>query len=246
MISYIVDENGNKTHAIVPIKQWTEIEAEMLLNQDKGSSYPEEHISNTIHFLKENRNIDVTLWKKKYELYFNYYNKLDLVDFMVLYLYRSGFFGIVFDDEAYEKVDMNTSNLFLEHLSLSNIKYVTKEDKSLTWQIYKEVRDKIDSTTEQEFLLYFHSRLKFTNSSVDYFKEQYKRVHRNAERDRLFVYDLYILFGNKHVHVPKKYLFNELEKTPAQYIAKYLYKENISQVYRAGKEAAERVAVFNN
>ena len=245
MVSYIVDESGNKTHAVVPIREWEKIKEDIYFNEDKNSSYPEEHISKIINFLKDNNNQSIQSWKAHYEEYYNYYNKLDFVDFMVLYLYRSGFFGVTFSDEIYENIDMNKSDLFLTHIEVSNINYVTKNDDAIDWKVYKDIRDNIAVTTEQEFLMYFHSKVKFTSESIEYFKQRYKRVHKNAERDRLFVYDIYILFGSGFVNTPKKLIFKDIEKSQAQYIAKHLYKDNISQVYRAGKEAQERIALFN-
>lgn len=243
MISYIVDEDGIKTHAVVPIREWQKIKEENFLSTVDIISYPDKHVEDTIEFLKTLENLSVDEWKKSYEEHYSYYNKLDIVDFMVLYLFRSGKFGTIFGEEIEQNIDAKDTILFDDDMFMSTIRVIKKDGSPLDWGMYSSIRKKIGVSSEQEFLSYFHSKMKFDNDSIEYFKNRYKRLHRNAEKDRLFVYDLHVLFSDNWVKISYEDTFKKPEEI-AKYLAKYLYNENISQVYRASKEAQDRIDTF--
>ncbi|WP_372998984.1 hypothetical protein [Sulfurimonas sp.] len=242
MISYVVDEDGNKTYALVPINVWEKLKTDNYVTSMTEKDYPEYHLLNTINFLGSINRNSVDSWKKFYEGYFEYYNKLDVVDFIILYLFRSDKFLVVFDEEIEHADRMNEYDSFHEHFTIHSMQITKKDGTRIDWKLYTTIREKIGTISEQEFLTLFHSKLKFTDESIENFKHRYKRVHRSAERDRLFVYDLSILLMNNLEDIQKKErVLDELQNDVSQYLANNLYNGNLSQVYRAKKEAQEKI-----
>ena len=254
MISYLVDADGNRTHAVVPIHEWENMEGKDSLSMLDFMTYPQQHVMNTISFLKTLENSSVDDWKKAYDNYFDYYNKLDMIDFMVLYLFRSGILGTQFDEDTENNMQADDTSLFdATSISRHQIEVVKKDGSPFDWGAYKSIRRKIGISSEQEFLIYFHETLKFKETSIENFKGRYTRLHRNSEKDRLFIYDLNVLYGQHLVSIEGHYgksLVTQLEHSfiepfdIGKYLAKYLYNGNVSQVYRATKEAHERVGFF--
>lgn len=244
MISYLVDEDGNRSHAVVPIHEWKNMQRKDYLSTLDFMTFPEKHVINILNFLETLENYSIDDWKKSYDSYFDYYNKLDMIDFMVLYLFRSGTLGTLFDEETEKNMGENDTSLFddTDRMHMTRIQLLKKDGSMFDWGAYTSVRKKIGISSEQEFLTYFHETLKFTDTSIEYFKTKYKRLHRNSEKDRLFIYDLNVLYADSFVK-PEKDFFIEPQSV-AKYLAKHLYNGNISQVYRATKEANERVQSF--
>jgi len=212
--------------------------------------YPHYHIANTVEFLKKINTLKGNDWKKKYEDFFDYYNKFDIVDFMVLYLFRSIQFSTIFEEEVDANAEsIDASNLLYEHFSFYRMQLLKKDGLAIDWNTYVSVREKIGTSSEQEFLAYFHTKLKFDNQSIKLFKNTYKRLHRNAERDRLFIYDMIFLLASGYIKIGKEknFLVDISKSIPgmAKYLANHLYNGNVSQVYRAAKEAEERISLFN-
>jgi len=242
MISYIIDENGNKTHAVVPINLWETLKTKEYIASMTEKEYPEYHLLSIIDFLENINSNPVDSWKKYYEEYFEYYNKLAVDDFIVLYLFRSTKFLTVFDGEIEHADRMNEDKLFQDYFSVHGMHITQKDGRRIDWNLYTMIREKIGTISEQEFLTLFHSKLKLTENSIEDFKRRYKRLHRSAERDRLFVYDLSVLLMNNFSDIQKKKrVLDELKNDVSQYLAKHLYNGNLSQVYRAKKEAQDKI-----
>ncbi len=243
MLSYIIDEKGNKTHVVIPIEEWKRIKEMESLSSINVDSFPEQHISNLIDFLKKIDNLPVEAWKKAYEEHYSYYEKLDVVDLMILYLFRSGELGTIFDDELDHDIPEEDTSVITGGFSARRVDIVKKDGSALDWKTYSLLREKIGISSEQEFLVHFHSHVKFADKYISLFKEKYSRLHRNAERDRLFVYDLNYLYADNIVVKAQEFY---PKSSTAKYIAEHLYNSNLSQVYRATKEATERISFFEH
>ncbi|TKI70897.1 hypothetical protein FCU45_00460 [Sulfurimonas crateris] len=245
MVSFLMDENGKKTHAVIPIEEWEKIE--LYIQQDEQSEislYPSFHIKNVLSFIKEHNDLSLSEWQTVYENFYSYYKKLDIKDVMALQLFRAGILG-----RAYIE---NNIVVYEELFKPRPIKFLIEKDGSpIKEKSLKILREAVANCSEYNFLDIFNKTVSFDPDLISDYRSEYKRLRRDAERDRMFIYDLDVLYSIQMFNSDKEFqqIFTNDENISIgefrglinKYIAEHLYNGNVSQVYRAAKEGAERV-----
>jgi len=88
MISYIVDEDGNKTHVIIPIEAWEQVQN--VDNKEKNSQIMEvppiedlcvdKHLKNLVPLVEGMELLSVEDWQKEYKEFFKYMEGLEIAN----------------------------------------------------------------------------------------------------------------------------------------------------------------------
>ncbi|WP_152183158.1 hypothetical protein [Sulfurimonas indica] len=229
MINYIVDEYGNKTHAIVPIDEWLKIMHEQKIsglsvhNYDLSqSSYHIVHLRKILHLLTAMEKIPVEEWQEQFKKYFSYYHYLKSADIGLLYLLRNKDFIHLLSNYSDENAQELYSTYFIS----------SKKKKPLSEIEFKTLHDKIFILDEAPFLLYFHDNYK-------YVFEVQKKIRYNAEAKRLFVYDIMEVFP---IYMTSYY--NITKEDAQNKLMQYLYNNKNgakTQLQRALREADDRI-----
>jgi len=256
-INYMIDEDGKKTHAVVPLHIWNKIKLDAYASMKSwNGSYPCTQVRKVLEFIKENQDLSSEQWQTAYEEFYAYYEKLDIEDILALYLFRSSLLACSFEDDidefAGEKPEGDS--LYEDHFVLSRFNILTKDGGKLPRATYNLVRERISWLTDEEFLSMFKKYLSFDKESIKEYREQHKRIRKSAERDRMFIYDVHHLFGGNicdELNNEFDMLFGNGDRNQKDiikeiniFLAKQLYNGNLSQVYRTAGEASQRVQMF--
>lgn len=260
-IGYITDKNGDRTHAVIPIQEWDRIREMAYSSQHRRfEAYPVQHLKNVLEFIIKTRDLNVNDWRQKYEEFYSYYNELSVEDIMVLYIFRSGGFSIESNDfimqffnEDNEQDEAEFEAMVWDASGSMGIRTVNGQEVTPT--PFLLIGSSIANTSEEEFIKKFYTQLSIDFGTIDYFKHVHKRIRKEAERDRLFIYDLTVLFADDKCGLADEYAFlftdeskpssKDIKAAVVKYIASRLYNDNPSQVYRAAKEAVERVKTLS-
>jgi len=233
MVSYIIDENGNKTHVVVPMEKWLYYSnlAEEDIDKYKNTEvfpiiikddYPMKHLEKMVPLVEAMDYDSVDKWKKEYKSFFRYMEGLKHKDIDMLYLIRSDEFRNMLS--KYE--DAEKRNTFSFYYSI-----VSRNSGNLTLKEAKELNDSLYRLNDEEFLNFFNKNYKHTTED--------KKIRIEAEINRLFIYDL--------MEIYPKYMELEYDITKKEAQAKlmkFLYegrKGAKTQVQRALKEANIRI-----
>jgi len=233
MISYIIDENGIKTHAVVPMESWLCItmlaEEDIKKNKDKISfpiviqnDYPMKHLQKLVPLVEAMDYDSVDKWKKEYKTFFRYMEGLKFKDVSLLYFIRSEDFRRSLSH--YE--DDGQRDTFSFYYSI-----VSRNSGNLTLKEAKELHDALYTLDDEEFLNFFNKNYKHNVEE--------KKIRIEAEINRLFVYDVMEMFP-KHMDIYYDIGIKEAQSK----LMKYLYSDKKgakTQVQRALREASDRM-----
>lgn len=229
MVSYLTDEYGNKTHAVVPIEEWLKIcdqknKGLVISNYDQvQSSYPIIHLRKILPLVMGMDNTPVDKWKEQYNDYFGYMNNLKAKDIALLYLIRSSDFRAFIRKSDKQMIPGGLNAIYFIY---------SKDKKPLTSEEVKKLNDNLYSMDEQSFIRFFHENYRFRDPIK-------KKIRISAEIDRLFIYDVmetYPLYMDAYYKINKDEALSKLMK--------YVYSDSSAaktQVQRALREADERI-----
>lgn len=246
-VNYIIDGNANKTHVVIPMDLWGKIKHHVDLEEDgQIVSWPKKHMYNLMNFVKETNDLPVDKWKQAYEKFYNYYETLKLEDILALYLFRSNIWS------EPQKEDLSATVTYWKTFHTYEVSsLLEKTGKVITVKTLRKIRNQISELDEQDFIKLYNKELYLHEDFITEYKSKYQRLRRSTERDRLFIYDLGEAFALSNGELNKEYrdLFTQdddlipgdLKGKVYEYIANRLYNGNISQVYRAAKEASDRM-----
>lgn len=249
-ISYITDNDGNKTHTVIPWTVWENmkeilIDSKIKYGTENDANMTEEyqpfyliqHYSDINFLLGKLNQYSNNNWKSLYENYFKYYDVLSQYDIQLLYFFRK---GILLNPK-------NPKNL-KEHLEFlfNNYGFTTLNDEKVDIENFEKLHVNSYMLNEISFLQYFN--LNFKVREYDY---KNVRLKRKSERDRLFIFDCIqfcelsdyladIMKEIKHMDVVIEKRRNQI----VNQLANYFYNGNKSQVYRAKQEAISKIELF--
>lgn len=226
MISYIIDENGKKTHVIIPIEMWDNNKEEIKGNTQIEMPViedmcPNKHLYNLIPLLEGMELDSIEEWQKKYHKFFKYMQGLKYKDIYLFYLIRSEEF--LYNLRHCENED--ALDLFKVYYRISKI---SGDDINIA--DIKDLNSAVYSLSDNEFLKYFNAKYK-----VDI---EDKKIRIDAEINRLFIFDVIERFP-KCMEVEYDITPKEAQKK----LMKFLYKNSTgakTQVQRALKQAISR------
>ena len=232
MISYIVDEDGNRTHAVVPINEWNNIVNEKNIIKPIIKTMPvledlcsKKHLENILPLVKDMDILSEEEWDKEYKQFFKYMETLKYKDIYLLYLIRSDEF-IYNINHCDSEDDLDRFNMYYGISRLSGVDLVISD--------YKELSKAVYTLGDSEFLKYFNSNYKFKNISD-------KKIRLDAEINRLFIFDLMERFP-KCMEVEYDIRPKEAQKK----LMKFLYNNQSgakTQVQRALKHMRNNTAL---
>lgn len=241
MVSYVVDVDGKRTHIMIPIDEWENMGIDIF---NKPLLFSDSHISVVTSFIKENHHLNVIEWKKAYSDFYQYYKQLNIQDILALYLFRS----LVISQAYVENNNVVYKSLF----TVFPIKNLLEKDGSyIKEKSLKVLQKAMRQNSEIYFIQVFKKTVDFNPEFLHKYKTENQRLRRDAERDRLFIYDLEVGYAismyNQDIEFQNIFT-NDKNITPGnlsglirQYIAERLYNGNKSQVSRACIEGEERL-----
>ena len=241
MVSYIVDESGNKTHAVVPIDEWHKIDLQKVDGLPYQKSDIEDIVSGSV---VRSVLFDITMIMSHSEkdkklayvvnTHYKYLDEFDSKDIGLLYLFRETRFNMIMAGEISRS---NEADEIIEKFcEMYTIK--TLYNKNLTIEDFQKVQKIFLNTVSpkdaiKKFKLYF-------KIGVDGFS---KRLRKDAEIKRLFFYDLSNYFTLVFPNDIKE--IGELKKM-MENMAESIYEKNskesaITQMNKAIREANQRI-----
>lgn len=241
MVSYIVDENGDKTHAVIPINEWVRIksmsvEDELLgyvknmSDSVKGKFLPS--IIFDMSMLFSNLDVETNI-EEIMNSHYKYFELVSSKDIGLLYLMRTAdlnmFMLLDFQEENIEKGLEEFDKLF----SIKNL-----QGKKLTIEEFKKLQHIfLFISTPLEVLNKFNQSFQIGTTGFS------KRVRKDAEIRRLFFYDFSTLYP---ALFPEKLGEYGGMKEIMENLAEAIYSQNvkesaITQMYKAIRDAKERI-----
>jgi len=251
-INYIVDEFGNTTHAIIPIAEWDSIQNEKnglkSISYQVDTSLPLSHVNNVLHLLRKAmiEEVDPVEWRREYESFFSYFKLLTAKDIALLFIIRNDLFNIKVVDDYANASDDQILSLKKSIKKLKEIWYITKKSgDQISTDDYKNLQNKIATSSELEFITYFNDDFLFAQPL-----DIGMKLKRGAERDRLFIFDIFHIFSSHRKYFQE---FDDLYDEDAieesyqrlfNSISLYLYKggkNGNTRTHRAIREAYGRI-----
>jgi len=268
MIKYLYDDNGNTTDAIIPIADWNTIYADKSYNLTSTKYIGEEPINkesiffqhyieildlvdkhividnitknelysieNKCQMLNINDKYELLsneIWLKQYyKKYFKYYEILNEDDISLLYFFRTNIFK---NFDINDNIEVHIDKLYSNY-KLTNYLNAGK----ISIQEYNILVSKFNQLTEFSFLQFFRINFKI---NLPYKKNI--RLNRDSECNRLFIYDLLTINKSYSNYDELKKYNNIIAKKSnlIEFLFNFIYNGNKTQVYRAYKEAKEKI-----
>lgn len=263
MIKYLYDENGNKTDIVIPIEQLNNIKS---INESLKRFDPEEHnklsesfklddlvnkkaifkqhyleilkLISLFHMFSKENNIEEHKMKlydpqndlmNTYKEYFKYYEILNQEDINLLYFFRSEVFK-----------GFNTTDEVDNYCNILYDKYQLKDrHANICLFSYNDLIEQYNTLTEFSFLQYFKM-----NHTIVLPKSNIKRLNRDTECTRLFIYDLMTInekYAGSLQAIINYWSFVQDKSSLIEYLADMFYKGTKTSVHRAYKEAKEKI-----
>lgn len=243
MISFLVDENGNKTHAVIPIDEYMKMKAftadEKLIgffgNMTQavmGKALPSTMYDLTM--ILSDHDFESSI-EDMIKSHYKYLETLSSKDFGLLYLMRSSDFNMFMMVDA--SIDTDASNRVLDFFE-NDLKILPKRKEHLTFDDFEQLQQIFAlSLTPQEVVQKFNQYFKI---GVDNYS---RKIRRDAELKRLFFYDFSNLFP---VLYPSEVGQIGDIKATLENLALELYPNNskesaITQMNKAIRDAKDRI-----
>lgn len=247
MVNYIVDEDGIKTHAVIPIDEWEKMQINI---PEKSTSFFNSQLATVTAFIKDNNHLNINEWKEAYEKHFSYYKKLEFEDFLALHLLRTSY---ITDARVQDNIVLVPEGF---GFSMRPVKWLLEKDGTVIKEkSLKLLKDAKKSGSEKNFLEVFHQVVYFDPDLIADYRSDYQRLRRDAERDRLFIYDLDSRYAVGAKGNDKEFekiftndddiIIGDLRRLIRKYLAKRLYNGNLSRISRAASEGEERINSIN-
>lgn len=250
-LKFIIDKDDNKTDVLIPINEWatikeiiishtkdelSKIDKEKKLIFNKNMIFPSSYLD-ILHLLAKLSDHSEKHWLEIYNNYFKYFESLNKEDIQFLYFLRKNLF-IRLDDP--EEIQLHI-DMLLEKYQLTNF-----VGQNITINQYQDLINKCTDLNEISFLQYFS-----TNYKIILQKSDSSRIKRKAERDRLFIYDIFLLldfvseFIKNNFDEKEIYDYSNMNKKDIiEDLSQILYNGNKSQIYRAKQEAQIKIDAF--
>ncbi len=243
MVSYIVDEYGNETHAVVPIDEWENIQSilspenismgtiECTKKAMHGRAIPSVvfDINTIMNKIDTEKNINEII-----NIHYKYLELFDSKDIGLLYLIRTVGFNMYMLLDV--PLNNNTNELLDQFYELFQIKNLHNE--KLKYEEFKSLQKIFLLTATPKELV--NTFKKYFQLGVSGFS---KRIRKDAEIKRLFFYDFSVLYPL--VFPDKITELGEL-KEKTEDLAEIIYSKNtkssaIAQMYKAIRDSKERI-----
>jgi hypothetical protein len=230
--SYIVDKDGNNTHAVVPIEAWLvindlveacsesipkNIEIPIIVD----TNYRRSQLLKLLPLVESMDYDSVEDWQKKYQEFFKYMDGLKYTEVEMLYRIRDNFF-IEFLDKYKDEEARN---------SFSHYYSIVSRDGTFSLEEAKELRRSV-VLSDEEFIKFF--KKKYIHDVED------KKIRIEAERNRLFIFDLMELYPEQ-----MELDYDITRKEAQSKLMKFIFngsKGAKTQVQRALKQASVRTS----
>jgi len=234
MINYIVDEHGNKTHAIVPIDTWNNIKNGVDENSVKAIIDGAMDLSvGTIPVLMHSMGafsfMDSPTFSSVLKDMFWYINSASPSEIGLMYLLRTAEFSeyIMNSDLDEKNIERLSSEFYISDL----------QGYPLSLEKAQNLRSVIMGSINPESLL-----KEFRKHFIIGSKNNKKRIRRDAEMKRLFIFDALDFFPR----VMPELMIDESIEGFKDDLSTILYPENtresaIAQLNKAYREAKDRI-----
>ncbi len=232
MISYLVDEYGKRTHAVIPIDEWEAIQKLNPENQlaiDLDDIVP--FMGETIVLLSSLNSADT--FQNDLQNRFAYFQSLSANDIALLYLIRSPQFE--------QQVKHHSYSQGIAELLFNDFKITGVNGEKLSKDAFQDLKKiYMDSFSNMEFLQKFMQ--KFSFGKVD----NKKRIRRDAELKRIVTYDLSLYISRLMKSNPTKLTQGDDFKTFLERLVSVMYpnstpKSAMAQMNKALDEAKKRI-----
>lgn len=223
MISYIVDENGNKTHVVIPIEEWDTIGVKQNNNHTTMmpvffDDCPNKQLYKMLPLIESMELDSIKDWKKQYKIFYKYMERLKSHDIEILYLIRSNEF--IYNISHCDNEDI--LDRIILYYGISKVL-----DSALTIDDCKEISRAVFTMDDETFLKFFNGKYKINAKD--------RKIRIDAEINRLFIYDLMERFPRC-----MELEYDITAKEAQEKLMKYLYENKKgakTQVQRALRQA---------
>lgn len=247
MIKYLIDDDGNTTHAVVPIDEWDNIIDELndFRNEEKDKDYIKPEVTSSLG--------QMAMLHQIYSKYPNFDAMRDILDDEYKYFssFSSNDIGLLYLVRSPEFCNfLNMHNkVELDEISkkYSDFFIYKKDGSQITADDVRDFLHTMMAATQFDHLIrWFNARFQFGE------KISKNKIRRDADFRRLFIYDCMVLFSKAY----DKKIRNPLSEAPGTegliagnnmkiFLSQLLFKtESTLQVHRLLKEAKERIEQF--
>lgn len=234
MINYIIDENGNKTHVVVPIDKWNELSIDMDINQKETTKLLNETIGTKgngipvlYHAISLLSLIESPTFSSALKEILWYINNASASEIGFMYLLRTPEFIEFINKNSFDNnsIQQLTKDFYITDLQGEPL---STEKLEIFYSII------INSATPDQMLKHLKT------ICIIGIKNNKKRIRRDADMKRLFIFDV---VENFTTVMPE--LIKDMDSFKRS-LALALYPENtedsaMAQFNKAHREAKDRI-----